>query len=301
MAAPSYGFGTVRFFLQFKRNYLKRQYRRKERGYGMDYSDLYGKYGDIIELVLRAREIIFDENSVGSVTVKGVADFVTKVDLGVEVFLKEELLARYPRTAFVSEEQKSNRYDAGEACFILDPIDGTTNLIHHYQHSAVALALCERDEAVFGIVYNPFTEEIFTGAKGMGAYLNGRPVHVSDRAEIAGSLITFGTAPYDKELSSLNFPMFERVFKQCADIRISGSAALDICYIAAGRLEAYAERNLKPWDFAAASVILREAGGVIENWNHGKISFTSNSEILASNGLLQDKLLGFLLSRPDAE
>lgn len=260
----------------------------------MSYADIYHQYGRIIDLVFQTKALVFDENNTENITVKGTADFVTKVDFSVEEYLRRELKSLFPETAFISEEQKENHYNPEKDCFILDPVDGTTNLIHHYQHSAVSLALCRQDEAVFGMVYNPFTQEAFVGAKGMGAFLNEKPIHVSGRSELKESLITFGTAPYDKDLSALNFNMFERIFKRCADIRISGSAALDICYIAAGRLEAYAERNLKPWDFAGASVIVTEAGGTIENWEHGKVSFCGNSEVLVSNGRLQEEMLKLL-------
>lgn len=254
------------------------------------YQEIYHQYQTVMDLVFKTSSIIFDEALVGEVTVKGVADFVTKVDIGIESFLKQHLQKEFPNTAFISEEQKENVYDKEGSSFILDPIDGTTNLIHHYQHSAVSLALCEQNEIVFGIVYNPFTAETFVAARGKGAYLNEKPIKVSECRQIEKALITFGTAPYNKELAAVNFPMFERIFQQCADIRISGSAALDICYIASGRLEAYAERNLKPWDFAAASLILTEAGGKITDWNYEFVPFDRNTKVLATNQLLHEKI-----------
>lgn len=254
----------------------------------MGYAKIYDSRREVIEAVWKAKEMIEDESMVCDITVKGKADFVTKVDLNIECYLQQVLKQLFPSVLFISEEKKNDCFDESLSYWILDPVDGTTNLIHHYQHSAVSLALCEKGAITFGMVYNPFTEETFLAMKGEGAYLNGKAIRVSECSVMQEALITLGTEPYEKEMAEKNFEIFTRIFKECADIRISGSAALDLCYIACGRLEAYAERNLKPWDYAAASLILEEAGGMITNWGKAKITFGRNHLILASNGLLHD-------------
>ena len=165
--------------------------------------------------------------------------------------------------------------------WILDPIDGTTNLIRDYHLSAVSLGLYENGEITFGVVYNPFTEELFYGAKGEGAYLNGAPIQVSNQPEFKDAVVSFGSSPYEKNRAKELFPIFYNIFMNCADFRRTGSAALDICYVACGRQHAYLEQNLKPWDYSGASIILREAGGVITDWGNKELPYLSNSDILA--------------------
>ena len=171
--------------------------------------------------------------------------------------------------------------DPAKSYWILDPIDGTTNLIRDYHLSAVSLGLYENGEITFGVVYNPFTEELFYGAKGEGAYLNGAPIQVSNQPEFKDAVVSFGSSPYEKNRAKELFPIFYNIFMNCADFRRTGSAALDICYVACGRQHAYLEQNLKPWDYSGASIILREAGGVITDWGNKELPYLANSDILA--------------------
>lgn len=131
------------------------------------------------------------------------------------------------------------------------------------------------------VVYNPFTEELFYGAKGEGAYLNGAPIQVSDQPEFKDAVVSFGSSPYEKNRAKELFPIFYNIFMNCADFRRTGSAALDICYVACGRQHAYLEQNLKPWDYSGASIILREAGGTITDWGNKELPYLANSDILA--------------------
>ena len=235
---------------------------------------------EIIELVHSTKSIIYNKELAHAVTVKGAADYVTKVDVAVQEYLRKELAARTPDVILLAEEQENDNLDPAKSYWILDPIDGTTNLIHDYRMSAVSLGLYENGQMTFGVVYNPFTEETFHASLGKGAFLNGEPIHVSHREALDTCIIAFGSAPYEKERVSMLFSIFQRVFMETADFRRSASAALDLCYLAAGRIDGFFELNLKPWDYAAGSLIIEEAGGKITDWNGTRLPFLANSDIL---------------------
>ena len=171
--------------------------------------------------------------------------------------LKEALSALYPEIGLMSEEEDKLLSDP---FWILDPIDGTTNLVYDYRQSSISLALYQGGRVVFGIVYNPFTDETFTAELGKGAFLNGNQIQVSAR-EQKESLVEFGAGSTHKEDADFNFKLACDVFKEVVDLRRICSTALDLCYIAAGRIDGYFEKILKPWDIAAGSLILTEAGG----------------------------------------
>lgn len=150
--------------------------------------------------------------------------------------------------------------------------------------SAVSLAFYDGQAVVFGAVYNPFTEELFTAQRGRGAYCNGVPIQCTQTREIASCLVAIGTAPYYKEEAARNFERFQTVFLACQDIRRSGSAALDLCYVACGRIDAYFERHLKPWDYAAGQLLIQEAGGCVTGWQGEMLAATEINDVLATNG-----------------
>ena len=228
----------------------------------------------IIELVRQTKPLIFQEMTHEKVMEKGAADYVTNVDVAVQNYLKEALEKEFPKIRLIAEEKENLGLDPDNSYWILDPIDGTTNLIRDYHLSAVSLGLYENGEITFGVVYNPFTE-------GEGAYLNGAPIQVSNQPEFKDAVVSFGSSPYEKNRAKELFPVFYNIFMNCADFRRTGSAALDICYVACGRQHAYLEQNLKPWDYSGASIILREAGGVITDWGNKELPYLSNSDILA--------------------
>ena len=235
----------------------------------------------VADLVKQTKDLILKEMDEEEVMIKGAANYVTNVDLAVQNFLKEELGKVFPEISLIAEEKENLGLSKEETYWILDPIDGTTNLIRDYHLSAVSLGLYENGEITFGVVYNPFTEELFYGAKGEGAYLNGAPIQVSNQPEFRDAVVSFGSSPYEKNRAKELFPVFYNIFMNCADFRRTGSAALDICYVACGRQHAYLEQNLKPWDYSGASIILREAGGVITDWGNKELPYLSNSDILA--------------------
>ena len=245
---------------------------------------------EIIELVHSTKSIIYNKEMVHAVTVKGAADYVTKVDVAVQEYLRKELAARTPDVILLAEEQENENLDLAKSYWILDPIDGTTNLIHDYRMSAVSLGLYENGQMTFGVVYNPFTEETFHASLGKGAFLNGEAIHVSHREALDTCIIAFGSAPYEKERASMLFPIFQRVFMETADFRRSASAALDLCYLAVGRIDGFFELNLKPWDYAAGSLIIEEAGGKITDWNGTRLPFLANSDILTCTPEIYERI-----------
>lgn len=244
----------------------------------------------IIELVHSAKSLIMDEAMSHDITVKGQADFVTRVDTSVQSFLQKELYQRCPKVQFMGEEGPVQSADAAKPMWILDPIDGTTNLIYGFRHSAVSLGYYEGGRIGAAVIYNPFSEETFYAVRGQGAFLNGRPIRVTGSQALKDSLIAIGTSPYNKEMAPANFESFQRIFRQSLDIRRSGSAALDLAYVACGRLDGYFERNLKPWDFAAGSLIVEEAGGRVTDHQLGPVDFLSNQDIVATNGWIHEEL-----------
>ena len=246
-------------------------------------------YAGVMELMRMTRPMIFNETAVESVSEKGLDNFVTQVDVGVQEFLQNRLLDRYPGIQFMGEENK-NEIDFTKPCWILDPIDGTTNLIHHYQFSAVSLALYAEGKLVFGAVYNPFLENMFHAVRGEGAYLDGKRIRVTEADTLADSLIAVGTAPYQKEYAKENFRIFENIFLKSQDIRRTGSAELELCYIAAGRHEGFFERILQPWDYAAGLVIVEEAGGTVTDWDGNALDVRTAHPVVASNGRIHEEL-----------
>lgn len=238
----------------------------------------------VIHLLKETRPLFFNSDMASHIREKGLADFVTDVDMRVQDFVKQGLEKIIPGTQFMGEEKDNTEIDFSGDFWILDPVDGTTNLIHDYRQSAVSLALCEQGQVVMGMVYQPYTQELFMALKGKGAWLNGTPIHVSAREKLEESLISIGTSPYRKELAEENFKYFQNVFMRCEDIRRGGSAAIDLAYVACGRTEAYFERNLKPWDYAAGMLLVEEAGGSVTNYHGDVVGVSAPSDIVAGNG-----------------
>lgn len=251
-------------------------------------------YDEILELVHSTRSIIFNDEMAHAVTVKGAADYVTKVDVAVQEYMRKGLAEKTPDVILLAEEQENNNLDTSKSYWILDPIDGTTNLIHNYQMSAVSLGLYEQGQITFAVVYNPFTEETFHAIRGQGAFLNGKPIHVSHRDAFDTCIISLGSSPYEKDKAAMLFPIFQRVFMETADFRRSASAALDLCYVAAGRIDGFFEFNLKPWDYAAGSLVIEEAGGKITDWSGKALTYLYNSSVISCTPEIYDKLKSFL-------
>lgn len=245
----------------------------------------------IISLVKETKGIITNRDMASHVKEKGVADYVTQVDIAVQDFLKKALHTLAPEIQFLGEETGLQRMDS-DSYWILDPVDGTTNLMHDYQHSVVSLALCRQNEIVMGIVYDPFHDEIFYAAKGEGCFLNGSPVHVSSAQKLSETIVGVGTAK--RELAKENFSRFLQVYESSQDIRRLGSAALELAYTACGRQGGYFEVYLNPWDYAAGMLLVQEAGGKVTDWNGKALNPTQGSQVAGTNGRVHEELLKLL-------
>ena len=245
-------------------------------------------YNKIIKLVKETNKFIVRSEQLNLIKKKSEADFVTDVDIKISNFLKEKLTSMYPQIGFFSEEEKGCLTDPS---WILDPIDGTTNLVYGYNMSSVSLGLYKDGVIQFGLVYNPFNDECFTAERGKGAYLNGiERLHVSNRKS-GESIIEFGAGSTRKHEADENFEIAKNIFKECIDIRRICSSALDLCFIAAGRIDGYFESKLKPWDIAAGSLILSEAGGMITDYTGRPIQLIKETSVIASNGIVHDFLM----------
>ena len=148
--------------------------------------------------------------------------------------------------------------------WVVDPSDGTTNYAYDYKFSCISIALLNHKEPCLAVVYNPYLKEAFYAIKDQGAYCNDKKIKVTTHS-LSSSVCTIGTSPYYKEYADITFERMKKVFKNCRDIRRSGSAALDLCYLAAGRIDAFYEQKLSPWDYAAGTLIVKEAGGIIDS------------------------------------
>lgn len=237
----------------------------------------------IITIVKDAGEIILSaHNQESAVTAKeGKKNFVTKYDVAVQEFLFSELGKAFPDAEFVGEEGDNN-LSSKALRFIIDPIDGTTNFMQDYRCSCISVALCKENDLIAGVVYNPYSNEIFSAEKGKGAYLNAQKIEVSDRP-LSDGLALFGTSPYHPENTDETFALLRKVFDFSRDIRRSGSAAYDICMVACGRCEIFFEKALQPWDVAAGTLILKEAGGVAFNYEGNEINFSTPNDVVFAN------------------
>lgn len=236
-------------------------------------------YNKVQALVLSTKSIV-DSYNHDDYKLKGAADFVTTIDIAISSYLKEELSKIAPEVGFFSEEETGSLKDN---CWILDPIDGTTNLVYGYNMSSVSLAHYKDGEVIFGVVYNPFSGDVFSAIKGQGAYLNGtKRMSVSNR-DINHAIIEFGAGSTHKENANKNFSLALGIFKDCIDIRRICSTALSLCFIADGRIDGYFEKILKPWDVAAGSLILYESGGKLTDFYGNPIKYEGVTSVVAGN------------------
>ena len=252
--------------------------------------------GEILTpIILEAGKIIksahADEER--DVTEKGsAANFVTVYDVKIQEFLISEIKKAIPSAYFVAEEKENDEGALDhEYCFIIDPIDGTANFVHDLHASAISVGVYSYRKPLFGAVCNPYLDELFTAEIGKGAYLNGKPIKVSDRS-LDHAIVNFGTSPYYKEsLADRTFDLAKRFFLSCSDIRRCGSAAIALSNIASGRTDIFLECILSPWDIAAGAILIEEAGGTITDMEGKPIDFSRPSPVLATNRRLAKEAL----------
>lgn len=230
-----------------------------------------------------------------TIEAKGTAiDLVTDVDRKAENLITSRIDRFYPEHAIVSEEAGS-KSTGSEYTWYIDPIDGTTNFVHGYPFFAVSIGIERAGRMIAGCVYDPVRDEMFSARKGMGARLNNRRISVSRSSRLDESLLATGF-PYDVKTSAdNNLDLWERFIAEARAIRRDGSAALDLCYVAAGRFDGFWEMKLKPWDLAAGLLMVTEAGGRTSDFSGKPIELFSG-EVLADNGRIHGKMLEVLAS-----
>jgi myo-inositol-1(or 4)-monophosphatase len=227
-----------------------------------------------------------------SVSYKGDFDLVTDIDRRCEELIVATLKNAFPTHSFLAEE---NPYPEGSEPYkwVIDPLDGTTNYAHGFPWFCVSIGLEHEGEMLLGVVYHSMMDELFTAVKGGGAFLNGKPIHVSDNQPLRKTLLATGF-PYDRtRTNENNFDHFFNFHMECRGVRRAGAAALDLANVAAGRLDGYWEVKLKPWDVAAGSLLVTEAGGKITNLA-GEPYTIYDHRIVASNGFIHEEMLEVL-------
>ncbi len=226
---------------------------------------------------------------------KGHNDFVSEVDQAAEQAIIDVLKQAYPDHAVLAEESgaSSNLHDENENVWIIDPLDGTTNFIHGFPQYAVSIALKHRGQITQAVVYDPTRNELFTATKGEGAFLNNKRIRVAKRDKLADALIGTGF-PYS-DLSGLDeyLKMFKAMTEKSSGLRRPGSAALDLAYVACGRLDGFFEKNLKPWDMAAGALLVSEAGGIVADFS-GEGSYLDKGDVIAGSPKIFVQMLGVL-------
>ncbi len=230
---------------------------------------------------------------------KGDADFVTATDLAVQDLIHSRLSSLYPDIGFFSEElpeecEGAPAAEGGREYWVLDPIDGTMNFIRGIPCFSISLALVCGGDTQLGIVHAPATGEMFYAERGAGAFLGPDRIYVTEESELEGALIAVGTAPYYKPETGECFDIYKKFFLSSLDVRRLGSAALDICYVAAGRFDGFYEYMLSIWDYAAARLILTEAGGKLTNLSNEETKDERKSPIVASNSKLHGALINII-------
>lgn len=221
-------------------------------------------------------------NSQFSVTEKQRGDLVTDIDRECENTITSTLLKSYRDHCVVGEESGMSGNADSPYKWIIDPIDGTQNFVQGVPHVAVSIALRHNDKAVVGVIFNPFTNEMFTASKGDGAALNGRRIRVAGRDSLENAVVATAMPVRYRERMKAYMPVFERLVDATADIRRSGAASLDLAYVACGRFDGYLEQGLKVWDFAAGELLIREAGGIITDFA-GTPNYSKTGNVLCGN------------------
>jgi myo-inositol-1(or 4)-monophosphatase len=233
-----------------------------------------------------------------NVSIKGYNNFVSDVDKLAEKEIIYTINKAYPEHDILAEESGENS-NSSDYCWIIDPLDGTTNFIHGFPQFAVSIALKYKDEISLGVIYDPTTHELFTAIKGKGAHLNNKRMRTSKPKVISRSLIGTGFPVRDQKNIDSYMNVLKEVLSQTSGIRRAGAAALDLAYVACGRLDGFWEDGLKPWDIAAGMLMIRESGGIVTDYNNDNDNLTSG-QVVAGGKLIHKTLLS-IISKYTAE
>ncbi len=217
-------------------------------------------------------------------------DFVSEVDRAAEETILDVITEAYPKHAILAEESGAQRFGESEYEWIIDPIDGTTNFIHGHPQFAISIALAHKGQIQQAVVYDPSRNDLFTASRGVGAFLNDRRIRVSRRSFMNECLISTGFPVSDQSYVDTYLAMLKDVLAKTAGVRREGAASLDLCNVACGRVDGFWEFNLKPWDIAAGSLIVQEAGGIVTDM-HGEQTWLESGDIVAGNPKILSQLL----------
>ena len=243
----------------------------------------------------KASEVLlanYGKISPNDIVEKSQNDFLTFVDKQSEEAVINTIKSRFPDHNFLGEES-GDQMSASDYKWIIDPLDGTKNFISNIPIFAISIALLKGSEIIVGVVYDPLRDEMFHAQKGKGAYLNGKPIRVSPRSQLKDAMLATGFPFRHKKYLHPYMQCFENIFEYISGVRRMGAAAIDLAYVACGRLEAYWELALGPWDMAAGSLIVREAGGRVSDF-WGREDYLPNEYFLSSNGLIHDPLIDII-------
>lgn len=251
-----------------------------------------------IDAVLAAGRAQLDQFGRAAVSKKGRIDLVTNVDIEIETAFRRRIADRFPSHRVLGEELSATD-DRGPAthCWVFDPVDGTTNYAHGLPFFCSSLALEIDGRLEVAAVFDPMRQELFAAERGEGARLNGRPIRVSGASHLTDAMLCTGFPYTVHESAEEALGLFGSFVRRARAVRRLGSAALDLCYVAAGRLDGFWERGLKPWDMAAGALLVEEAGGAVSRCD-GTAFGSRDDEILASNGRIHDAMLSTVAGWP---
>lgn len=242
----------------------------------------------MLETIIKgASRIMLEQENAKARQKDGHSNFVTEADIAVQEYLREKLLAYLPDSLFFAEEQENTPL-TDTPTWMVDPIDGTTNFMRGRRFSAISVALMENKQPVLGLIYNPYTGEMFRAEKGKGATLNGTPIAPA-HTPFEHAIVTIGTSPYNPKYAEVSMRAALQFLFQAGDLRRTGSAALELAEVACGRTDVFYEMSLAPWDYAAGCLLVQEAGGKLIMPFAEKMDYGKTNAILACNPLCLQK------------
>lgn len=235
------------------------------------------------------------QNSKSSIDIeeKDLNDLVTNYDKESENLIISILKNDFPEFGIMAEEGAVRQIDNNTPFWVIDPIDGTSNFIHRFPIYCVSIGLCRGEDHLCGVIYNPVLNELFYGQKGDGAYLNGNRIKVSDCPKLKNAMIGTGFPFRSYSLLDQYMDCANKLLRNCHDIRRAGAAAVDLAYVACGRLDAYFEYGLQPWDAAAGAIIVMEAGGMVTDFGGGN-DYLFGRTLISSNSKIHPELLDLI-------
>ena len=219
-------------------------------------------------------------------------DLVTNADIESETFILNKIKTTFPQHQIIAEESNLTQ-GSSDYRWIIDPLDGTTNFVHNLPIFSVSIGLQYNEETVLGVVYNPAVDKCFWAEKNDGAFLNGKPIHITSTITLSNSLLVTGFPYIHDDRWEKGFDLFKDLYRRTQGIRRLGAATLDFCFVAMGRFDGFWEFGLQPWDVCAGAIILEEAGGKVSDWNDSPMPF-SGQRVLATNGHIHGEMLDVL-------